>query len=271
MTKLTRFTFVALLAVGVLTFAPQAYAQTTTNTTTTTEAVDNTETNITLTSASGSVAGDYLYMDGEAMLVTAVDTTNNDVDVQRGMLGTVARAHISGQLVYLEQPGAFVAQSIRRFGACTAADYDYLPEINPVLAEKYACKDGQWVAYQLGELINVTHAYGATVADHVDAVVWIADDTYRVTEIQAIWGTAESTGDMNIDPERLQGTEACASGDDLATAAINATGTADTVNTFTLTDGTTMNLAEGDRLCIDLTATPNEVTGLTVTFSLIRN
>jgi len=151
----------------VLAASLPVLAQTTTNTTTFNEAVDATETTITITSATGVVAGDYAYADGEAMLVTAADTTANTIDVQRGVLGTAARAHISGQLVYIEQPGAFVGAGVRRFGACTATDYDYLPEINPVLAEKYACKDGQWVLFQLGELINATHSYGATVADHV--------------------------------------------------------------------------------------------------------
>ncbi|HWP39750.1 MAG TPA: hypothetical protein VNL70_02405, partial [Tepidisphaeraceae bacterium] len=116
--------------------------------------------------------------------------------------------------------------------------------------------------------ISVPVALGAA-ATHVDGVFFIADRPYKVTDIDAIWAVAESTGSMDVMVERLQGTEACGSGDDLLAAAIDATGTANTVNNGTLTATTAnLTLAAGDRLCLDLTATPNEITNLVVTVGL---
>ncbi len=89
-----------------------------------------------------------------------------------------------------------------------------------------------------------------------------------------MWGTAESSGAMDIQVERIQSTEACTggNGDNLLSSAIDATGTADTVNNGTLT-GTTANLdlSAGDRLCLNLTATPNEVANMVVSVGLDPN
>ena len=123
--------------------------------------------------------------------------------------------------------------------------------------------------FQAGEY-TVTMAYGPTTANHVDSIFYIAPEGYTVTDIDVVWGTAESTGSMDVMVERLQGTEACGSGDDLLSAAVDATGTADTVANGALT-ATTANLAltAGDRLCADLTATPNEITELTIAVQVI--
>ena len=95
---------------------------------------------------------------------------------------------------------------------------------------------------------------------------------YTVTDIDAVWGTAESTGSMDIQVDRLQGTEACAAGDNLLNAVIDATGTANTVANGTLTSTTAnLNLSAGDRLCVDLTATPNEIANMVVTVGLVPN
>jgi hypothetical protein len=106
----------------------------------------------------------------------------------------------------------------------------------------------------------------------VDGIFFIATRPYRVTDIDAVWGTAESTGSMDIQVDRLQATEACGAGDNLLSAVIAATGTANTVNNGTLTTTTAdLNLAVGDRLCVDLTATPNEVVSMVVSVALQPN
>lgn len=117
---------------------------------------------------------------------------------------------------------------------------------------------------------TVTWAQGGTAADALDTQFFIADRPYTVTEINVVWGVAESTGSMDVMVERLQGTEACAAGDDLQAAVVDATGTANTVATPALTATTAnLTLAAGNRLCVDLTATPNEITNLVVTVTLI--
>lgn len=119
---------------------------------------------------------------------------------------------------------------------------------------------------------------GGASATHVDTIFFIADRAYIVTDIDAVWGTAEATGDMDVQVERLQETEACSggAGDDLLSAAIDAStngggGTANTVNNGTLAGGGVTALAAGDRLCLNLTATPNEIVNLVVTVGLNPN
>lgn len=119
---------------------------------------------------------------------------------------------------------------------------------------------------------TVSWAQGGTAADALDTQFFIADQAYTVTAINVVWGVAESTGAMDVMVERLQGTEACASGDDLQAAVVDATGTANTVTTPDLTaTAANLNLAAGNRLCVDVSATPDEVTNLVVTVTLVKN
>jgi len=67
-----------------------------------------------------------------------------------------------------------------------------------------------------------------------------------VLGINVVHGTASTSGTVQV--ERLQGTEAKTTGDDLLTAAISTAGTADTVNAGTLTTVDYLQLAAGDRL-----------------------
>lgn len=121
------------------------------------------------------------------------------------------------------------------------------------------------ISFNLGDRVIVFNPGGLTSA-HVDSQIFIADQIYTVTGARVVWGTAESTGDMDVMLERLQGTEACAAGDDLFAAAVDATGTANTVTSPSLTETpANLTLASGDRLCVDLTATPNQVANLVVT------
>lgn len=96
---------------------------------------------------------------------------------------------------------------------------------------------------------------------------FIADRPYKVKKIQAIWGTASSSGTLQV--ERLQGTEAKDAGDDLLASAISTAGTADTVNTGTLTSTTSLlTLATGDRLGLVDGGTLTNGAALAVTVTL---
>lgn len=92
---------------------------------------------------------------------------------------------------------------------------------------------------------NLVGAAPATAANY-DAF-FIADRRYKVKQIQVIWGTASSSGTVQV--ERLQGTEDKDAGDDLLASAQSTAGTADTLATPTLTS-TTANLVleKGNRL-----------------------
>jgi hypothetical protein len=120
----------------------------------------------------------------------------------------------------------------------------------------------------LGEKV-ITKAYGQTVAEHVSDVFFIVEQNYTVTGVDVAWTVAETTGAMDVQVQRLQGTEACASGDDLLASVVDATGTANTVAAATLTSTSALlNLSDGERVCVELSASPNEVKGLVVSVRL---
>src|SRR3990167_7685169 len=109
---------------AVLLFIPSAaHSQTGIDHTTFTAAVSATATDITLSAASGSSAGDYLYVDGELMrLTTAVNASTTQWNVRRG-LGegfTPARRHPASSIVWVMDSGT--QEGPRQFnveGACT--------------------------------------------------------------------------------------------------------------------------------------------------------
>lgn len=76
---------------------------------------------------------------------------------------------------------------------------------------------------------------------------FIAPYKCKVLSAAAVWRTASTSGTLNI--ERLQGTESKGNGDDLLSSTIDMSGTAETVNSGTLTTTkATLELAAGDRL-----------------------
>ena len=251
----------------LLGLAVSASAQTTLSSTTLSAAVNNDVNIVTVASATGIDVGDYLFVDREAMRVLGL--TGTQVRVTRGFAGTAARAHAASVTVYLGAPDNFYSSEVA--GACTASAETYTPRIVLPTGNVYSCTGGTWnkVGLDVGT-IQAVFAQGGTAADALDTVFFIADRDYIVSKITASWGTAETTGSMDIMVEKLTGTTACASGTDLQSAVIAGTGTANTVNTATLT-ATSANLlvAAGNRLCVDLTATPNEIVNLVVTATLV--
>lgn len=259
------------LAGLVLALAPASvFAQATLNSTNLNGAITDDANSIRIDSSTNMAAGDVIFTGGEAMTVRSISTTDSTIiTVNRGQQGTRAVAHPDDALVYFDPPSYFLNQP--QYGSCTAANITALPTFHPASNTKWNCVGGLWVSYPLTEVITASWEQGGTAGDALDTVFFIANDNYRVVEVEAMWSTAESTGNMDIDPERLQSTEACGSGDDLLSAVIDGTGTANTVNTGTLTTTLeNLNILAGNRLCVDLTATPNEIVNLVVTVSMIR-
>ena len=121
----------------------------------------------------------------------------------------------------------------------------------------------------------VTHN-ALLVADQVDMSVFTAQQYCRLIGATEIHKTAESSGTLNIQLRRQQGTEAVASGDALLTNNTNAgfsgTGTAETLQTATLT-ATVANLFfdPGNRLGIDYTGdVAGELAGVQITATFLR-
>lgn len=267
MKTLNRFTLAVLLALAAS--VPPAWAQATLNSTTLSNAIDATQTRFVVASAT-NVAADYiLFVDREAIKVNTLSGTT--VTVTRGYSGTRAAAHAAAAITYTGPANYYSAVSVTPGSTCTSTAEVAIPRVVLPTGNVYKCSNSQWE--QIGAVIGQVQAsfvQGATAADALDSVFFLADRDFIVTAVSAVWSTAESTGSMDIMVEKLTGTTACASGTDLMSAVIAGTGTANTVTTASLT-ATAANLfvAEGNRLCVDLTATPNEVANMVVTVTLV--
>lgn len=137
-------------ALAVLLGVPAvAHSQTQIDHTTFSAAVTATATSVTLTAASGSSAGDSLYVDGELLrLTTAVNASTTEWNVRRGLGegATPARAHSTTAIVWVIDSGT--NEGPRQFdvrGTCTATTEQYLPHINTRDNRIFDCSaTGRW-------------------------------------------------------------------------------------------------------------------------------
>lgn len=116
--------------------------------------------------------------------------------------------------------------------------------------------------------VNVVMGLTAEVINHP---VFVANDTYKVTDVREVHATAETTSTgTTLTIERLQGTESPSNGDALleSSGLIDIKGTANTVQQGVLVSSTAINLAVGDRLGIVIDGATNEIAGSAVTIEL---
>lgn len=92
------------------------------------------------------------------------------------------------------------------------------------------------------------HLQGATPVTAANfGTFWQAPYDCVLREVRVVWGTASSSGTLQV--ERLQGTEAKDAGNDLLAATVDMSATANTVTTPALTTTTaSLQLSAGDRL-----------------------
>ena len=119
-------------------------------------------------------------------------------------------------------------------------------------------KDGFYATANLEDTLPQTAAnYG---------IFFTACRPCYVLEIRQVHGTASSAGTVNV--EKLTGTTAKGSGDDLLATAIDTSGTADTVQTFTARKLQNHTLNAGDRLAIVSGGTLTSMKDLNITVYL---
>ncbi len=112
------------------------------------------------------------------------------------------------------------------------------------------------------QIISVT-----ILAATVDNTIFIADRAYELESASYVPRVAGTGGAATLAIKKCTGTEAPTAGDAMTTASADLVGTADTVQDLTLS-ATVANtqLADGDRIAIDLTGTLTNVVGnLTLT------
>jgi len=94
---------------------------------------------VLLANAGSASAGSVIWMNGEAMLVTA---KVNDLVTVRRAYGTPARTHALGSLVYLGPSSAFTAATVAPGASCASASV--LPHISLTSGAVSQCIDGKW-------------------------------------------------------------------------------------------------------------------------------
>ena len=132
----------ALLAVN-------GYGQATPNSTTLSAAVNATTDVINVASASGVTVGDLAFVDKEAMSVLVINGTA--LTVERGVDGTLASSHTSGETIYIDSPTYFhsggrpIAGGIRAglAGSCTSTEELALPFIDTPTGDLYRCTNSE--------------------------------------------------------------------------------------------------------------------------------
>lgn len=92
----------------------------------------------------------YLYIDREALQVTAVNGTT--LTVSRGQLHTVAAPHVNAAPVFVMPSNLLALFSIIPNGSCTRGNEIALPRIEPVTGTVSDCLGGQWVQGDASQL-----------------------------------------------------------------------------------------------------------------------
>lgn len=107
--------------------------------------VNNTQNTVYPASLTSFVAGNYMFIDGELMLIKSVNTASTSVTVQRAQSGTMATPHTSGTMV-LEGVGA-IFQTYDPVGNCIAANTIAQPWINVRNGYQWLCSTvtNSWV------------------------------------------------------------------------------------------------------------------------------
>lgn len=258
------------VALALLAAVP-VYAQTTVDSTTLAAAVTATANQVSVTSATNVAVGNILFVDREAMRVSALSGTV--ATVTRGFNGTAARAHAALATLYTGPPVEFYASEVVVGSTCTATAEQYTPRIVLPTGNVYKCSNSTWE--QIGAEVNAIYVTcrALLVADQIDQSCFTADRDFVVAGITEVHTTAESAGTLTLIVRRQEGTEASASGDALITALdmVGAGAVAQTVKTATLTATSSLLILDaGDRIGLDFTDdVAGELAGVVVTVKLI--
>ncbi len=163
MTMRRRFMTGAVLVAALLAVVwfglGRVQSQTSLSATTLSSAVTTTDgLTINLTSGSSVSSGDLLFVDREAMRVTAI--VGNVASVARGVEGTQGMTHRILAKVWMGAPGRFYQNEPA--GSCTAASELYAPRIVLPSGNVFDCTNGTWARRINGSEDSVGGNYAHT-------------------------------------------------------------------------------------------------------------
>lgn len=198
-----RFTLFFLIVGLLLAVVPAAEAQTTINSTTLNVAITDTNaTNLISLASIGSgatavVAGNVIYVDGEAMTVRTTPTSASQVSVVRHQLSTPGQTHAVNSYVLYGPSQAFVSGKFGvpfYGGSCTASNYLFSPVIDVINGLVGKCQDSNWQWYTISPQISGGRphkivsdaAYTAAVTDEIIGYTFIS--AQRTVTIPAATG-----------------------------------------------------------------------------------
>ena len=98
---------------------------------------------LTVSTGGSIVAGNWLYVDREAMRVVSISGTR--VTVARGVGGTFAAAHATSAVIFTG-PANYYQSADPGLLACTVATMQFRPWINVLNGNVWLCKSSVWTA-----------------------------------------------------------------------------------------------------------------------------
>lgn len=150
LTSFEKHLIVAVLVIASVFAIPYwhetALAQATVTQTTTSAAITLTDDAISVASATGFTVGYTVYIDKEAMRVSAISGTR--ISVVRGLGGTVRTTHQSSAPV-LVGPSTYFSNAAPS-GSCSAIAEPALPRVVLSTGDVYNCTNSQWTRTRLG-------------------------------------------------------------------------------------------------------------------------
>lgn len=160
-----------LAALAMLLSPIGAHAQATLAQTTLSAAVTSASaTTVRVTSATGFSAGRMMFVDKEAMAITAVNGTA--ISVQRGAFGTTATTHLTLSPVGVGPNDHF--STTGRSGSCTSSSEKVNPVINVRNGELFDCLNSNWSLKQVIQYVQ------APLANHLSLDTQSDDRAVRI-------------------------------------------------------------------------------------------
>ena len=165
MTRMTRIlallTALATAHIAWDGLVPYASAQATLRSTTLAAALSETDTTVSVASATGIAADMVAYVDREAMKVRSISGTN--LTVTRGREGTQAVAHPNSAVIWVDKPEYFIERDLS--GSCTSTDELVLPRVNVLNGNVWQCYSSRWALYLTGAPVQDTPRVRTAVLD----------------------------------------------------------------------------------------------------------